>query len=220
MVRMSGGGSLNVSVSKGCQVNGVITCFGEVSNVRGEIFNKSVGFRVGEGKNVRFWYDDWVGIGKFWSLFPKLFRVICNKESFVKDCYFWVCLKVSWSVSFRRGLCQFEVSEYKSLLSILANIFICRGGEDMHIWKPCSSGSISVGTFYGVSSVVLGSHSHLSQVWCGLAPPRVDVFLWLAVVGKISTVDNLRKRRITSEAIADTCVLCGFIRGKDMESTS
>eukprot|EP00268_Persea_americana_P062605 TRINITY_DN8040_c1_g2_i6.p1 TRINITY_DN8040_c1_g2~~TRINITY_DN8040_c1_g2_i6.p1 ORF type:complete len:254 (+),score=31.35 TRINITY_DN8040_c1_g2_i6:132-893(+) len=79
----------------------------------------------------------------------------------------------------------------------------------MHIWKPCSSGSISVGTFYGVSSVVLGSHSHLSQVWCGLAPPRVDVFLWLAVVGKISTVDNLRKRRITSEAIADTCVLCG-----------
>ena len=73
----------------------VISCFGEVSNVRGEVFNKSVGFRVGEGKNVRFWYDDWVGIGKFWSLFPRLFRVACNKESSVKDCYFWVGSKVS-----------------------------------------------------------------------------------------------------------------------------
>ena len=41
--------------------------FREVSNVRGEVFYKSVGFRVGEGNNVRFWYDDWVGIGKFVS---------------------------------------------------------------------------------------------------------------------------------------------------------
>ena len=176
---------------------------------QGEVFNKSVGFRVGEGKNIHFWYDDWVAIGKFWPLFPRLFRVVCNKESSVKDCYFWVSSKVSWFVSFSRGFCQFEVSDYESLLSILVNVFICKGEEHIRIWKPCPLGRISIGSFYGVSSIVLGSHSHLSQVWCGLAPPRVEVFLWLAVAEKISTVDNLRKRRIMSEAISDTCVLCG-----------
>ena len=131
MVMMSGGGFLNVSLGIGCQVYGKsFLVSGRCPMLGGEVFNMSVGFRVGEGKNVRFLYDDWVGIGKFWSLFPRLFRVACNKESSVKDCYFWVGSKVSWFVSFRRGLCQFEVLEYESLLSILANIFICWHEED------------------------------------------------------------------------------------------
>ena len=96
------------------------------------------------------------------SLFLRLFRVVCNKESSVKDCYFWVGSKVSWFVSFRRWLRQFEASESESLLSILANIFNCKGQVNIRIWKPCSSGSFFVGSFYGVSSIVLGSHSHLS----------------------------------------------------------
>ena len=85
-----------------------------------------MGFRVGEGKSVLFLFDDWVGIGPFWSLLPRLFRVVSNKESSVKDCYFWDGSKVSWHVSCRRVLRQPRGIEYESLLSILANAFICR----------------------------------------------------------------------------------------------
>lgn len=37
-------------------------------------------FRVGEGNNVCFLFDDWVGIGQLWYVFRMLFRVASNKK--------------------------------------------------------------------------------------------------------------------------------------------
>ena len=42
----------------------------------------------------------------------------------------------------------------------------------------------------------------------GLAPPRMEAFCWLAIAGKISTTDNLRRRGLLSESISDICCLC------------
>lgn len=58
--------------------------------------------------------------------------------------------------------------------------------------------------------------SSCSLVWAGLAPPRVKAFYWLAVSGKISTVDNLRRRGIFSDAIANIC----HLRGKEVKSVN
>lgn len=41
----------------------VISSFGNVSKARGEIFEEEVGFKVGEGDRVPFWFDDWMGVG-------------------------------------------------------------------------------------------------------------------------------------------------------------
>ena len=84
------------------------------------------------------------------------------------------------------------------MLSILlASVFICRGEEDLRIWKPCPSVSFSVGSFFGFFSIVLGI---VLKCWGGL--PLVGY------CRKISTVDNIRKGMIISEAISNTCVLC------------
>lgn len=48
-----------------------------------------------------------------------------------------------------------------------------------------------------------------SFVWLGLAPPQVEAFCWLVVVGKVSMVDNLRRRGLTSNDMSDICVMCG-----------
>lgn len=45
-------------------------------------------------------------------------------------------------------------------------------------------------------------------VWLGLAPPRVETFCWLAISGKVSTADNL-KRGMSSENISDLRFCCG-----------
>ena len=46
-------------------------------------------------------------------------------------------------------------------------------------------------------------------MWCGLASLRVEVFCWLVVAGKVSTVDVLRRKGLTLENINDRCSLCG-----------
>lgn len=49
---------------------------------------------LGDGKSVRFLFDDWVRIEQLWSLFPRLFRVVSYKEASVKDCWHVSCRRV------------------------------------------------------------------------------------------------------------------------------
>ena len=108
---------------------------------------------------------------------------------------------------FRRTLWPLDGVQYKELLSILANTFFYRDSKDSRIWKPSTYWEFSTKAFY---LSLERTHSHRatsSLVWLGLAPPRVDAFCWLAVVGKGSTVDNLR-RGLTSNNNSNTCVMC------------
>lgn len=62
-------------------------------------------------------------MGPLHVLYPKVFRVVSNTKSYVSDYYEWRGNKVSWSLSFRRGLHQFEESQYGELSSFLSNLF-------------------------------------------------------------------------------------------------
>lgn len=83
-----------------------------------------MGFNVGMGNRVRFWVDDWVGVG----VGPLSALFLSNKLSLVSGCYVGEGGKgVSWNASFRRSLCQSKETNFVSLLSALANAFVCRG---------------------------------------------------------------------------------------------
>lgn len=49
-----------------------------------------------------------------------------------------------------------------------------------------------------------------------VVPLRVEAFCWLAVAVKVSTVDNLRRRGMTSINLFDICLKCG----KEKESVN
>lgn len=103
-------------------------------------FRQGLGFCVRDGDQVQdrihFWADDLL-CSPLSSSFPSLLRIVINKTSRVKECYVGYGRFVSWVVPFRHSLCQYEESEFGSLLSILSNIFLYRGEADRHIWKLC-----------------------------------------------------------------------------------
>lgn len=51
------------------------------------MLSKGVGFVVGDGRVLRFWFDDWVRVGPLCELLSRVFRLVSNKESVVSDCY-------------------------------------------------------------------------------------------------------------------------------------
>ena len=106
-----------------------------------------MGFIVGSGVSVRFWFDDWVGVESLGSLFPRLFRVVSNKQSSVHECNSCEGDRIVWRIPLRRTLRQLEEFEYESLLSLLSNIFLCRDVNDTRIWKPSGLGLFSVKSF-------------------------------------------------------------------------
>lgn len=78
---------------------------GDEFNIRGKVFQKGVGFNVGEGSLIHFSVDDCVGVGGLSVLFPRLYMVVPNKNVSVKECYVPVENgAVSWDVPFRRVL--------------------------------------------------------------------------------------------------------------------
>lgn len=94
--------------------------------------------------SVRFWYYDWVGVGPVYILLTRVFRVVSNEDSSVKECYIWDGEHLSWDVSVGRVLRQSDSIEFESLLSILANVFLFTAEADFRIWKPDSSVAYSV----------------------------------------------------------------------------
>lgn len=57
-------------------------------------------------------------MGPLCELFPRVFRVVSNKESVVTDYYEVWEEYISWSVSFRKSLHRSEEVQYEELLSI------------------------------------------------------------------------------------------------------
>lgn len=73
-------------------------------------------------------------------------------------------------------------------------MFICREEVDVQIFLPWPSGELSMKSLYRELEGLSGAKSASLLVWMGLAPPRVEAFCWLAILGKVSAVDNLRRR--------------------------
>lgn len=41
---------------------------------------------VESGRDILFWYDDWVRVGPLFSIHPRVFRVVSNKEPSFDKC--------------------------------------------------------------------------------------------------------------------------------------
>ena len=147
-----------------------------------------------------------MGVGPLFLSFPRLFRVVVNKASIQDYCVGWGGVG-SWNVSFRRAWRLSEESEYESLVSLLSNVFICRDVTDSRIWKPIAFSKFSCKSFSRELEDSTQSKASSSLAWQGLAPPRVEGFAWLVILGQVSTTDNLRRRGLASEAISELCVV-------------
>lgn len=85
-----------------------IALVGDNSHLRGKTLYKGVGFIVGDGRNVRFWLDNWVNVGPLCVLFPRLFRLAVDKESSISDCFVVRSGCMVWGVSLTRSLQQLK----------------------------------------------------------------------------------------------------------------
>lgn len=104
MGKMSGGGSRKESLaidSLGCRLSFLVL---EMCPNRGVKSLKRVWVLKWGWGTVRFWFDDWMGVGPLSILFPRVFRIPSNKESSIRDHCVWHGDEVSWEVSLRRAL--------------------------------------------------------------------------------------------------------------------
>jgi len=88
------------------------------------------------------------------------------------------------------------VEEVSRFFEMLYSLKVRCEGEDKICWIPARRKSFAVKSYYKVLSSPIQSSFLWKSIWKVKGPPRVAFFVWTATLGKILTLDNLRKKNI------------------------
>ncbi|KAK8479753.1 hypothetical protein V6N12_053029 [Hibiscus sabdariffa] len=124
------------------------------------------------------------------------------------------CNSWSWEIHLRRRLFDWEVPSWNELLALLSSFHSSRLGRDWLQWIGSSDGIYSI---KAMKAQLYSSHSSVVNwekvVWNGLAPPKVEAFMWLILHERVPVKMELLKRgRILATLELDCEVLgCSLV---------
>ena len=168
-------------------------------------FAAYVSFKVGNGALLSFWQDHWCGDTSLMVRFPELYRIASHPVASIQDLLIYNGTNHQWDVNFTRLVHDWELESVADFLDVIYSAVPRPGESDTICWNPSSNKVFSVNSYYKV----LTSPNHRSfpwkRVWKSLVPSKINFFVWTAVLGKVLTIDNLRKRQLL---LIDWCCMC------------
>lgn len=124
-----------------------------------------------------------------------------NKDAFVDEYYGEMDGQPKWEVSFRRNLKDFDEEQYMSIKRLSGETHICLEVEDKWILVKA------------LLKVVYANQNQMlpyNQAWNNKIPPKIQVFTWTTIKGKISVKYILKERGLLPKRTLEACVLCGL----------
>ena len=166
---------------------------------------------VGNGRNILFWHDIWLGLSPLKKRFPRLFSIATAPSANIASLGFWCGAVWNWDLGWSRPFRPRDAEEWENLQIMLKEVCLSPSCEDSLVWTPSKCGEFSV------KSISLELSKPLIQkfppsgvwrkLWRGLIPPRIEVFSWLALHGKICSKQKLAIMNIIP--LSDVlCPLC------------
>jgi hypothetical protein len=111
---------------------------------------------------------------------------------------------IQWNVSFARGAQDWGVGPFASFFWLYL-IRMRREAEDKLWWVPFKRGLLGVKSFYKFMGCHDGFRFPWKIVWRTKILLMVAFFVWSVAIGKILTIDNLRKWLVV---VVDRCCMC------------
>ncbi|XP_015931391.1 uncharacterized protein LOC107457740 [Arachis duranensis] len=114
--------------------------------------------------------------------------------------------------TWRRELFQWELELVNQLHERLRTVTLADGQEDYIVWKFDCKGIFSTNSVVKVLqsetlSAEVTSYSFTSAVWRGVVPPRIELFGWFVLVGRVNTKERLTRLGVILPT-DNICVLC------------
>ena len=102
---------------------------------------------VGDGERIRFWEDLWWGDQPLGSQYPRLFRVVMDKNIPISS-ILGSTLLFSWNFNFHCNLFDSEIEDLESLMRSLDCLHLFPLISDARSWSLSSSGLFTVKSFF------------------------------------------------------------------------
>jgi len=160
----------------------------------GSWFEASITKRVGNGFNIFFWLDCWVGSVTLMETFRRLYDLSTHKDLTVGEMYAlgWGEEGEAWGRSRRLMAWEEElVGEVKLLLS---NVSFQDSCPDVWLWRPnAGDGYFVRGVYQMLMRQEMHNHDAISEVVLHKSVPlKVSICAWCLFRNRWPTKDNLR----------------------------
>ncbi|GKV25907.1 hypothetical protein SLEP1_g35285 [Rubroshorea leprosula] len=185
-----------------------------IDNVEGEItgwLTEGFSLKLGEGKGVSFWWDEWSRGFCLANKFPRLYLLAEGKE---KEC----CQMGSmcngtwkWNITWRRKLLEREEEAAKELSTEIEGVKIAPGRPDEWEWIHSKDSRYSTKTAYSLLTKVPRCPTQervFKRVWNPNLPTKISAFNWQLLLNRLPTKSNLLKRGFGVIMGDGKCSLC------------
>lgn len=191
-----------------------------ISAVAQEI-NRGATHKLGNGRKIRFWHDQWLDARPLKDEFPLLFNLARTQESSVASMITEQSrnqYSLTWGFNFRRRLNEAETAEYAILIHKIETTQIHEQIEDRRVWKWDDSGRYTVNSAFrgllGSEDAPISDAYH--SIWRCHAPNKYKFLSWLVWMGRINVSTVMQRRWPTLNLQPSRCVLCKN-HGEDLD---
>jgi len=160
-------------------------------------FLKQLRVEVGNGEKTKFWEDPWMQEGAIQNMFPELYNASGQKHTVIARMGWFEGQEWRWILVWSRELSWEELQQIDMLQSRLQQYRVVQNKEDKVWWgtEKC----YTVRALQKELSSRESCENIVCKAWLNLAPPKVEFFMWLAILGKLNTRENLWKKGILKE---------------------
>jgi|UniRef100_A0A2N9G010 hypothetical protein len=182
--------------------NGVSLC--KSISKEWDSFVTFISYQVGDGETVKFWHDNWCDGLPLKVLYTELFSIARDRDASVAALLSFRNGMLHWELNFSQNVQDWELESLNSFMDLVYSLTIDGNGMDKLCWNRMEQRGFSVESFYRCLSP---SHSRFpwKDIWKPKVPSRVAFLIWTAVLGKLPTIDNLRKRKMV---LVNRCCMC------------
>lgn len=172
--------------------------------------SKGVVRKLGNGRDILFWNEIWVGEEKLSITFKRLYNMTTTKDATIFDMSVWRDGSWNWKLHWRRDLFIWEQGLMESLLNILHNTQVQHDGCDSWVWLGDTSGIFSVHSAYRIitENASMVDNRLYKALWNKDTPLRVAAFSWKALLDRIPTASNLQKRGVNFTSLNPNYSFC------------
>ena len=176
----------------------------------GQTFLKHMKLSVGKGTKIRFWEDQWAGHFTLKDKFPSLFSLSTQKSAMISSMGWFEGNVWKWTLAWKQELSQQEDELLMQLTELLSGHFPLPNQEDSITWQGKKEYSVKMVQQLMFLDLEVEVDSVVCSVWMKLVPPKVEFFMWLALLGKLNTKERLFQKGIISidQSLCTFCSAC------------
>ena len=174
-----------------------------------QAFFQNLEVQLGEESKILFWKDIWLLDKPLMVTFPELFLISTQKQERISNMGWFEGMVCRWTLSWRRELRTEEQQKLMQLQNMLVKHHPRRNEQDRAQWGM--SGNFSVKDLLEKANKISKERAEVDTlvctVWRGIAPPKVELMLWLALLERLNTKSMLVKKTIL-QSQDNTCSFC------------